>query len=712
MLNRKVHPLLILFCLLFIMMPVVVSAQQSTQPVFRIGVIYDESEDVLNGSQLAVQQINDAGGIRGADGTQYRLEIIAQSDEDILTSLANLNQAAVIATIGPSSSLDVLANILPLQELGVPILTPAQDDSIITLDNTDRIYRVRAQEFVRGRALADYLVNQLNAQRIVTVQLDLESTGGIFGVTTALQSLNVPVAGSFLRDTNTPIEQLVNNIAASNPDAVVVYGDHVTTADLYQQIRALGWQGQFAYNQADAPEFRELLTVAPGVGIVGASTWSYTADDDETNAFVFDYITAFGKLPSPLSASGYDAITLISNALQQPGDIFSNLSSLSNISGVQGVLNPSGLPNGETSTNVTIFELGNFGAPATIVRYFNSQILDAEISPIASLPTPTPQATATPDGVTLTIDRAVQNVRNGPGLNYDVIGQLREGEQARVIGANLDFSWVVISFRGQNGWLSRSILDVFGDLNSVPIVQAPPTPTPLPATATPTSQPFPDIVITGATPNRITVGVPFNINVTVRNQGALPAGGFAVAGSLEPGGVYSGVNLNGLGANTDATITLTGVVNGTTGPQNIVIVADLNSQVDEGPLGEQNNTTFNFSYVADGLVMAGGSGTIFVNNNFGTSLDGGGTDDIFWSGGVLSGVGSTTFEVLNGFSSFDAVHRDGLPGTPTQASLTGTSLQPGTLIGFVTDGGAKKGVMQLVTAPSGGQLQFNVRVYD
>src|SRR5690606_34088063 len=114
------------------------------------------------------------------------------------------------------------------------------------------------------------------------------------------------------------------------------------------------------------------------------------------------------------------------------------------------------------------------------------------------------------------ITSARQNVQLGPGTQYDVIGQLLAGETAPVIGGNLDLSWFVIDFRGQQGWLSASILNFTGDPATVPIIAAPPTPTPPPASPTPTLSPDPDIVIDAAvaSPTPIIANQPFTVSVT------------------------------------------------------------------------------------------------------------------------------------------------------------------------------------------------------
>ena len=81
-----------------------------------------------------------------------------------------------------------------------------------------------------------------------------------------------------------------------------------------------------------------------------------------------------------------------------------------------------------------------------------------------------------------------------PATSYDILGQFNQGEQARVIGASIDYAWVVINFRGLQGWLAAYLLDISGDLRSVPVIPTPPTPTPG-VTATPTASPDADVII-------------------------------------------------------------------------------------------------------------------------------------------------------------------------------------------------------------------------
>jgi hypothetical protein len=107
--------------------------------------------------------------------------------------------------------------------------------------------------------------------------------------------------------------------------------------------------------------------------------------------------------------------------------------------------------------------------------------------------------TAVPCGSSPTIQTlGATNVRSGPGLEYDVIGELVYLEVRYIVGRAETAEWWLIQFNnGQFGWVSNDIVLVQGYTPIVPIVEAPPlngsTPTPA-ALWNPT--PFPSCTVT------------------------------------------------------------------------------------------------------------------------------------------------------------------------------------------------------------------------
>jgi uncharacterized protein YgiM (DUF1202 family) len=501
-------------------------------------------------------------------------------------------------------------------------------------------------------------------------------------------------------------DQLARNLLTAAPEVVVTYGDPVLASRFYNDLRANGYPGLFAYNQALSRDFQNNTPFGLLTAILSTTTWPFTATDEISDRFLDSYVRFFGEVPGPITAASYDAVYLLTEAIRRPGELRANLAQLDEIVGVQGVLNPARLSRGETSDNVAVVQLNAYGAPIVLARFAGDVRLLVD-QPVSPLNTPVPTTTATPEGVVVTITRAVQNVRTGPGTIYEVLGQLRQGEQARVIGANIDFSWVVIEFRGQQGWLSRSILDVFGDLNTVPVIAPPSTPTPPPS---PTAPPVPDIVIENATvsPNPIIPNQPFIISMTVCNRGGSNAGQFAVAATLPPNNVYTSAVISSLGAGQCTVANLTGTL-ANTGFYSVVTVADLNNEVQEGT-GEGNNN-FTFNYVVNRPVIRQASQTL----NPGDTLDLEGNavqGDANWRGDA-SAVDAIFGALLGVITNVDlsTVHWDLInPTIVNQTSISRASLNPGTIIGIITADG-NRGVIRVDSLP-GNQLALTFLVYQ
>lgn len=686
--------------------------QAQGQPVLRIGVLDDERGSVINGARLAAQEINDAGGIRGSDGTFSRLELVIQPTGTSLEQAVDaLRSSAVSAVVGPQTNEDVLNNMPLLQSLGVPVFTSATGDTIITSDSSGRLIRTRAAEVLQGQALANFIVNEFGLRRIATVQLDVGSTASVIGFTASASALGVTPQPALLLRQTTDVETFVARLLQADPEVIAAYGSPALAGTLYRDLRTAGWQGIFAYNLAQDETFRAIVPFNQLSGILSSTTWAYTSTDITSVTFLNAFIRNFGELPGAVEASSYDAVKLIAEAMGQPGDLLTNVQRLDNLSGVQGILRPAQLSGGEISNNVAVTRLGSFGAPEVLARYEGSTRLPSDQpAPLPNI-TATPAPTSTPDGVFININSERQNVRSGPGLQYDILGQLSQSEQARVIGTSIDYAWVIIDFRGQQGWLATYLLEVIGDLNTVPIIAPPPTPTPG-ITPTATIAPEPDIVIdaAGVLPATIIPGQPFTVSVTVRNAGNSNAGTFAIAATFPPNNVYIPALVPSLNAGQSVVLNLVGTLTNT-GYYTTAITADINNQIPEGQLGELNNT-YNFSYLVDRPVRNQGTKTLNLSETIdleGDNVQG----DANWNadaGLALVGIFGGKLGIIAG-SDISAVHWDLInPGVINRDSIPRGEINLGTLIGIITADG-NRGIMR-VDSVTDTQITFTFKVYQ
>lgn len=67
------------------------------------------------------------------------------------------------------------------------------------------------------------------------------------------------------------------------------------------------------------------------------------------------------------------------------------------------------------------------------------------------------------------------NVRQGPGLDFAIVGRLQPNATALVFGRLADNSWYQVNVSGVLGWVSSTVVRIGGLCNGVPVLQ-PPTP--------------------------------------------------------------------------------------------------------------------------------------------------------------------------------------------------------------------------------------------
>ena len=684
-------------------------AAAQSQPSFVIGVIAPADSDLARGAALRARQINAAGGADGADGTRFLLNLIytpVTAETPIESVAEDLTANGIIAIIGPETTTEINAYLPTLQTVGVPIITTATGVNVVLSDTSGLVFRARAADTVIERGLAEYLTQDEGAANLQLYQFDADSTEKALTFQTSAQSLGANVAPAQIVLSVDEIGTAVTNITTTPPDAVVTYGNPSIAREFFTQLRTAGYQGLFTHNHPTDPVFTGNLPPEALTNIVSANSWAFTATDRDSVDFTLAYLRAYREAPRPIAAAGADAIALLEAAIARPGQLQANLTGLEGILGVQGLLSPASLGMGETSNNVLVLRSDENGAFRTAVRFVGNQRLESGTAD-APLLTPTPTPTATPDGVVATIISSVQNIRTGPSTSFPVIGQLEEGDQVAVIGANNDFSWLVIEFRGQQAWIAnlQTLNEIFGDLDTVPLVAPPPPPTPA-ATATPVPTAVPqvaDIRIESATvlPNPIRPNESFSVAVTVRNAGNTNAGQFAIAATFQPGNVFTSATIESLAAGTSTTVNLNGTLTNT-GNYSTVIVADLNDQIAEGD-GEANNSDLSFSYRVDQEISTSGNtsrtdpGTLDLGNGVTVNWDGGGNlNSISGPIGILAG------------SSLNNVHADLISSsTANQATLAVTAGQ----VIVILNPDNRKGALRIDNI-NGDDISITYRTYN
>ncbi|MFQ3535124.1 MAG: CARDB domain-containing protein [Aggregatilineales bacterium] len=570
------------------------AATAQAQPII-FGIIGSPSGSTFRGVRLALEQINQQGGALLPNGQRVGVSPAvaeARTPEEVIAAISSLEQIGVAAIFGPDTPgfARAIANRLPN---GAPLFT-AVTSSEVPIGRATNSFRSRASDTARMAALADALLTNYNARRITLYQ------GTSSGAPSAATALVVALAQRqvaatpILQDPNAPVSAAAEVVLQTQPDTVVAFGEVDQLVELYQALREANFTGRFVTDQADNRAFIDSLGATPLEGVVGVSNWLVTDTSLAGTAFIRAYLQAFGQVPDGLAAAAYDAANAVLAAIQvagaRPAQLYAALQTLPARPSLQGTFDPS-IGGGETTQNAVIFETNATGGGRLFARYQAGQRLpnlpEQVLQP--TLPPPTPVVvTATPAFVELTVLNDFVNVRYGPGPEYDPpIGRLPRGSKIELLGANNTYTWFTFNFQGQLAWITgdRRLVSIFGNVRTLPVVPIPPTRTPPP----PTLSPFPDLVVISAflSQNPLKQNTPFNLTVTVRNQGGANAGPFAVAASFQ--GVYGAVNVPGLASQQQLTVVISYSGVPDVGSFKDAVIVDLNNEVNEGPGGEANN---------------------------------------------------------------------------------------------------------------------------
>ncbi|HLY26363.1 MAG TPA: ABC transporter substrate-binding protein [Aggregatilineales bacterium] len=461
---------------------------QAPQPLY-FGVIGADDSQTAFGVSLAVQRLSVLGALITPDGNSYTLKVVtaeASSAADVANAITELKKNNIDAIFGPDDDKLLMDSLPALQSAGVPIFTSA---TTTALKATGMIFRSRANDSWQMNALAQVVSGDLKSKKIAIYQGDADASQTVSELVNALTKLNVPPAPPVIQQPGGKTADSANALTANQPDAIIAIGTTAEEGDVYRTLRSSGYSGLFATTRADETAFIQALPLALRGGIYGVTTWAYSWQVPTSQDFTRDSVDLFGTTPQSLSAAAYDsavaAYVAMKNGGIEPDTLTASLLKLPKTASLQGTFDAT-LGNNELSSTVAVIMTNPFGAPTVIARFDNTGRLRT-ISTTATF-TPRPP-TATPNGVVATT-RGILNVRNGPGPNYLVVGQLKAGVQNQVIGASSDYRWLVITYRAVNGWILAADVDVFGNVSTLPIVPNPPTPIPSAtrtATRTPTA---------------------------------------------------------------------------------------------------------------------------------------------------------------------------------------------------------------------------------
>lgn len=318
-----------------------------------------------NGAELAVKEINEAGGIAGKQ-IELSYQDSQGESESAVNAYGKLMDWGMEVSLGCVLSGENASVVAAARDDDVLLITPS-GSADKCIDGNDKAFRVCFYDSYQGAAAAQYIKDNNMVDTVgILYQSDNDYSVGLYNAFVAkCGELGITIAETqtFTSSTNTDFSTQVSALVSSGVKLVFIplYAEEASTfltqahgkfADDVYFFGADGLDGILGKVEQDTSLANNVLMLTP-----------FAADNPAENvqSFVKKYQEAYGATPDQFAADAYDAIYVIKAAVEKAGStsgaaLASALTSLT-VDGVTGVM--------------TWTADGNTNKPASAILYYD-----------------------------------------------------------------------------------------------------------------------------------------------------------------------------------------------------------------------------------------------------------------------------------------------------------------------------------------------------
>ncbi len=298
----------------------------AAEGAFKIGVIgpltggaaaYGNA--VKNGADLAVKEINAAGGVGG-----YMLELNAQDDEHDAQKSVNayntLKDWGAQMIVGSTTSGPCIAVSAETANDNMFQITPS--GSAVECVSPDNVFRVCFSDPDQGMAAAKYIgENKLATTIAIIYDSSTEYSSGIreaFMKEASNQGLEIVADEAFTADNATDFSVQLDKAKEASAELVFLPIYYQEASIILKQASDKGFETIFfGVDGMDGILSVENFDTSLAEGVMLLTPFSAT--EESSKKFTSDYVAAYGEEPNQFAADSYDAVYALKAAIEKSG---------------------------------------------------------------------------------------------------------------------------------------------------------------------------------------------------------------------------------------------------------------------------------------------------------------------------------------------------------------------------------------------------------
>ena len=274
---------------------------------------------VQHGAEIAVKEINEAGGING-----YPVEFQFQDDEHDAEKSVNayntLKDWGMQALMGTVTSAPCIAVADKTAADNMFQITPS--GSAVECAANPNVYRVCYSDPAQGTASAKYIGEHKLASKVAVIydSSDVYSSGIYekFAQEAPNQGIEVVDAEAFTGDSNKDFSTQLQKAKESGAELVFLPIYYTEASLILQQANTMGFAPQFfGCDGMDGILQVQNFDVKLAEGLMLLTPFAADATDDLTVKFVKSFEDAYGETPIQFAADAYDAMYILKAAMEE-----------------------------------------------------------------------------------------------------------------------------------------------------------------------------------------------------------------------------------------------------------------------------------------------------------------------------------------------------------------------------------------------------------
>lgn len=308
-------------------------------------------QGMLNALELAVEEVNEAGGLLGGRPVEI-INIDNKSDKtETATVASRLASDGACAIIGPSATDTALAQNPVVTKEKIPTIIPAATADTLTFDENgnvlDYVFRLAFSYTYQANACARFAKDELKGKKAVVI-VD-QSNDYSVGQAEPFKKEWKRLGGEIVAEESyvageTDFSVFLTSLASKDFDVIHLPAFYTEGGLIVKQARELGiTQPILSGHGFSSDEFVNLAEPQNATDIYYISNFYLGTDDKDGQTFIKNYEKKFKKKPDSIAALGYDGAKLLFKAIETAGTddreaIRDAIENMKNYEGITGSL--------------------------------------------------------------------------------------------------------------------------------------------------------------------------------------------------------------------------------------------------------------------------------------------------------------------------------------------------------------------------------------